>query len=201
MAHGLPAGIAALIAGLQPLGTAALAGPMLGERVSGLRWAGIGAGFAGVVLVLGPRLTGAGAYGPAVLLAAFASLAAITAGTLWQKRTGGALDLRVGTAIQFGAATVATGLAALSLEDGRIDPAPAFWFGLAWAVGILSIGGIALLLLLLRRGAVVGVSALMFLVPPISALLAWALFGDALSAVQIAGMALAVAGVAIASRG
>jgi drug/metabolite transporter (DMT)-like permease len=75
------------------------------------------------------------------------------------------------------------------------------WIGLAWAVFVLSIGGIGLLLVLIRRGAVAGVAALLYLVPPVSALMAFGLFGETLNPVQIAGMVVAAAGVAVASRG
>ena len=99
--HGLPAAVAALISGLQPLLTGALAGPFLGERVSIRRWLGIGIGFAGALLVLAPNLRGAGAVPPGALLACFAAMLAITLGTLWQKRFGLDADLRSAAAIQF----------------------------------------------------------------------------------------------------
>src|SRR3712207_2929241 len=82
-----------------------------------------------------------------------------------------------------------------------IDPVPEFWIGLAWAVFGLSIGAIGLLLFLIRRGAVAGVAALLYLVPPVSALMAFALFCETLNLLQIVGMLVAAAGVAIASRG
>jgi drug/metabolite transporter (DMT)-like permease len=91
-------------------------------------------------------------------------------------------------------------LAALT-ESGHIEPAPEFWIGLIWAVFGLSIGAVGLLLILIRRGAVAGVAALMYLVPPVSAVMGYVLFGETLGPVQIGGMVLATIGVAIASRG
>lgn len=199
--HGLSAGISALIAGLQPLLTACLAGPLLGERVAPRRWLGIAIGFVGAVLVLSSKIGGSTAYPPLAVLVCFGGTLSITLGLLWQKRTGTTTDLRAGTAIQYlGALLVAAPLAALT-ERAQIEPVPAFWIGLGWAVLGLSIGAVALLLLMIRRGAVAGVSALMFLVPPVAALIGFGLFDERLDAVQIAGMVLAAIGVAIASRG
>ncbi len=199
--HGLPAGISALVTGLQPLLTALLALPLLGERVEPRRWAGIGLGFGGALLVLQPQLrTGADGVGLLPMLASAAAMVGITLGTIWQKRTGAA-DLRTNAAAQFiGAAVVMIPLAALT-EDGRFDASWQAWAGLGWAVCGLSLGAISLLLVLIRRGAVAGVASLFYLVPPVVAVLAFALFGERLVPVQGVGMAVAVAGVALASRG
>ncbi|HZH53786.1 MAG TPA: DMT family transporter [Microvirga sp.] len=197
--HGLPAGISALVAGLQPLVTGLLAGPLLGERVSVRRWTGIGIGFAGASLVVLPKL-GDGGVPPFALFVCVLGMLSITLGTIWQKRTGGALDLRVNAAVQFmGAAAVTLPLVLLT-EQGRIDFTLPLIGALAWAVLGLSIGAIGLLLFLIRQGAVVGVATLLYLVPPVAALMAFGLFGETLSPVQIAGMALAALGVAVASR-
>jgi drug/metabolite transporter (DMT)-like permease len=203
VAHGLPAGIAALVAGLQPLITGALVVPLLGERVSPRRWLGILVGFSGAVLVIAPRLgAGAGAEIPVVPLGvAFLAVVAMTLGTIWQKRTAGKLDLRTNTVVQYCGALVATLPVAALLEEGRIAFTTEVVLGLAWAVLGLSIGAISLLLVLFRRGAVAGVASLLFLVPPCSAVMAYALFGETLAPVQMLGMAVAAAGVALASRG
>jgi drug/metabolite transporter (DMT)-like permease len=199
--HGLPAGISALITGLQPLLTALLAFPLLGERVSVRRWAGIALGFSGALLVLQPQLrTGAGGILIVPLLACGAGMVGMTLGTIWQKHTASTADLRTNAAVQFiGAALVAIPAAALT-EAGRFDASWQAWTGLAWAVCGLSLGAISLLLILIRRGAVAGVASLFYLVPPVVAVLAFALFGEQLSALQVAGMAVAATGVAVASR-
>lgn len=199
--HGLPAGIAALVAGLQPLATGMLVGPLLGERVSRRRWLGIGVGFAGAALVVSPKLGVAGGVPPVPLLVCLAAMVSITLGTIWQKRTGGGTDVRTNTTVQYCGALALTLPLAILTEEGRLDPVPELWIGLGWAVLGLSIGAIFLLMGLIRRGAVAGVAALLYLVPPVSALMAFALFGETLSGIQIAGMGLAAAGVAIASRG
>jgi drug/metabolite transporter (DMT)-like permease len=199
--HGLPAGVAALIAGLQPLATGLLVGPLLGERVSRLRWTGIGIGFLGAALVIAPKLAGSGGVPPVAVLVCLAGMVSITLGTVWQKRVGGGTDLRTNTAVQYVGAALVTLPMALATESFRFDGSPAFWIGLAWAVFGLSIGAIFLLMGLIRRGAVAGVAALLYLVPPVAALMAYGLFGETLLPVQILGMAVAALGVAVASRG
>jgi drug/metabolite transporter (DMT)-like permease len=197
--HGLPAGISALVAGLQPLATGLLAGPLLGERVSRRRWVGIGIGFLGAALVVAPKL-GAGGVPPLALGICLLGMLSITFGTIWQKRTGSTLDLRVNAAIQYiGAAAVTLPLVLLT-EEGHMDLTLPLLGAMAWAVLGLSIGAIGLLLFLIRQGAVVGVATLLYLVPPVAALMAFALFGETLSPIQLAGMALAAIGVAVASR-
>lgn len=202
--HGLPAGIAALIAGLQPLLTAMLSGPLLGERVGQRRWIGIALGFAGAVLVLAPQLGATAGMSAGVPVGAAAicigGMAAITLGTIWQKRVGTGTDLRTSAAIQFITAAVVTAPVALTTEQGVFDQSLPLWAGLLWSVLGLSVGAISLLLVLIRRGAVAGVAALFYLVPPVAAVMAFALFNERLAPVQLAGMGLAVVGVALASR-
>jgi drug/metabolite transporter (DMT)-like permease len=197
--HGLPAGISALVAGLQPLVTGLLAGSLLGERVSLRRWAGIGIGFVGASLVVLPKL-GDGGVPPLALGICLFAMLSITLGTIWQKRTGGALDLRVNAIIQYMGAAAVTAPMVLLTEQGRMDLTLPLLAALAWAVLGLSIGAIGLLLYLIRQGAVVGVATLLYLVPPVAALMAFALFGETLSPIQMAGMACAALGVAVASR-
>jgi drug/metabolite transporter (DMT)-like permease len=201
--HGLPAGIAALVGSLQPLLTAMLARPVLGERVSRRRWLGILTGFAGAILVLAPKVGATDASGipPVALAACLGAMVAMTSGTLWQKSRSAQADLLSNATIQFlGAAALAIPVALL-FGSGRFDATIPAWLGLAWSVLVNSVAGILLLLVLIRRGAVAGVASLFFLVPPVSALMAYALFGEALAPIQLAGMALAAAGVAAASRG
>jgi drug/metabolite transporter (DMT)-like permease len=197
--HGLPAGISALVAGLQPLVTGILAGPLLGERVSGRRWTGIGIGFLGASLVVLPKL-GDGGVPPLALGICLLGMLSITLGTIWQKRTGGRLDLRTSAFVQFLGAAAVTAPLVLLTEQGHMDLTLPLLGALAWAVFGLSIGAIGLLLFLIRQGAVVGVATLLYLVPPVAALMAFGLFGETLSIVQMAGMAFAALGVAVASR-
>lgn len=203
VAQGLPSGISALVAGLQPLMTGFLAGPLLGERVSARRWLGIGVGAFGAALVIAPRLgaVGDGAIPAVPLLVCGLGVAAITLGTIWQKRRGRSADLVTGTVLQYAGALVPVGLGALALEHGRFDLAsPAAVGGLLWSIFGMSIGAILLLMVLIRRGAVAQVASLLYLVPGVSALMAYAMFGETLAPLQLAGLAVAALGVAIASR-
>lgn len=190
---GLSAGQVALIVGLQPLLTALLSVVFLGERVSRSQWFGLVLGFAGVVLVVGKRI-GASGSDAALALAAMA-LTSITLGTLYQKRFVPSFDLWTGSALQFAAALLVLGPLALLFEGGRIEWTPGFVFALAWLTLVLSIGAISLLHLLIRRGAATRISALFYLTPPMTALMAWLISGERLDATALAGMALCGVGV------
>jgi drug/metabolite transporter (DMT)-like permease len=199
--HGLPAGIAGLFSGLQPLATAIVARPLLGEQVGLKRWIGIGLGFSGAALVLAPKIGAVDAAIPGMaLFVAAIAFAGFTAGTIWQKRTGANMDLRTGNVVQFAAALVPTALIAWLTEAGKFDLTVELFAGLFWSVFAMSIGAIMLLLILIKRGAVVQTASLLYLVPPVTALMAWIGFGETLSPVQLAGMALAAFGVALATR-
>jgi drug/metabolite transporter (DMT)-like permease len=197
---GVEAGVSALIVGLQPLLTAALAGTLLGERVAPRQWAGLGLGLLGVALVLARKL-GQGPGDALGALACVVALLGITAGTLYQKRFCAGMDLRTGGVVQFAAAGLATALPALLFEDNRIDWTGGFVSALLWLVLVLSLGAVSLLYVLIRRGAASRVASLFFLVPPCTALIAWPLFGETLGLLALVGMALTAAGVALASRG
>lgn len=202
--RGLPAGISALVVGMQPLLTAALAGALLGERVSVRQWAGLALGFGGVALVVGSKASVDGVDGGALmhmLVPALAALLGITAGTLYQKRFCPRFDLRTGSVMQFLPSLVITLLVASQTETLRIEWTGDFVFALGWLVLVLSIGAISLLNLLIRSGSAVNVASLFYLTPPTTALIAWAMFDETLSALAIVGMTIAVAGVWLARKG
>jgi drug/metabolite transporter (DMT)-like permease len=197
--NGMPAGLAALIAGLQPLLTALLSYPLLGERVRPVQWTGVVIGFAGAVLVLLPRLGTTGSVPTASVGVCFVAVLGITLGTIWQKRTAGRSDLRTNAAVQFAGAAVTLPVAALT-ESWTFDGSAPAWIGLLWSVFGLSVGAISLLLILIRRGAVAGVASLFYLVPPVVAVMAYLLFDERLVGIQIVGMLLAAFGVALANE-
>lgn len=194
MAHGMPAGVSALITGLQPLLTALLGAWLLEERLSPRQWAGLVLGLAGVLLVVGDKVMTANLGALAIGLSVLA-LASISLGTVWQKRHGGAVDLRAGAAIQFIAATAVLAPFAFALETREVRWTPQFAFALAWLVLVLSFGAIFLLLYLIRHGAASRVASLFYLVPPTTALMAWPLFGETYSLAAAAGMGLAMLAV------
>lgn len=197
--QGLPAGVTALIVGLQPLLTATLAGPLLGERVTPRQWAGFVLGLCGVLLVTWEKLVLGAGQATSLGLALFALLG-ITLGTLYQKRFCSAMDLRTGTAIQYAATSVPLAAVALATETMEIDWTGDFIFALAWLGLALSVGAIFLLFLLIRHGAAAKVASLFYLVPPVTALIAWLMFDERLGVPALAGMAVAAAGVSLVSR-
>jgi len=194
--HGLPAGVTALVVGMQPLVTACGAGFVLGEKVSPRQWLGLVLGFVGVALVVANRLGDLPLVG--MLLPAVAALLGITIGTLYQKRFCPHFDLRSGSVIQFLPTAVVTALLAWSTESMQIEWTPQFVFALLWLVLVLSFGAISLLNLLIRRGSAVNVASLFYLTPPSTAVIAWLIFDEKLGGLALAGMALAVAGVYLA---
>ena len=195
---GLPAGVTALVVGLQPLLTATVAGRLLGERVLPRQWLGLVLGFIGVALVLSNRL-GTG-FGPVALVPAAFALVAITGGTLYQKRFCPHFDWRSGAVAQFLPTAMVTAVAVFALDGYRIDWTGEFVFALAWLVLVLSIGAISLLNWLIRHGSAVNVASLFYLTPPTTALLAWLFFGESLTGIGLAGMAIAVWGVYLSRR-
>lgn len=199
IAHGLPAGVTALIVGIQPLLTAALSGPLLGERVSGRQWVGLLLGLAGVGLVVREKLS-VDAEHLIGIGYAMAALVGITLGTLYQKRHGGGMDLRSGTAIQYAATAVVLAVVAPLTETMQVQWTGEFIFALLWLCFVLSVGAIFLLFALIRRGAAAKVASLFYLTPPVTALVAWMLFGEKLGIAALAGMAVAVCGVALVNR-
>ncbi len=198
ISKGLPAGVTALVTGLQPLLTAAAAAVVLGETVARRAWIGLGLGLVGVTLVVWDKIEFGGGLGG--LPFAFAAVLSITAGTIYQKRHCGGMDLRSGAVIQYVAAFAATLPLALAFEDKAIAWTGEFVFAMAWLVLVLSVGAITLLYRLIRAGSASRVASLFYLVPPSTALIAYFLFGETLTPLALLGMGVAVAGVALATR-
>jgi drug/metabolite transporter (DMT)-like permease len=195
---GMPAGLSALIVGMQPILTA-FAAPLIGEKVRGRQWLGLALGLGGVGLVVANKITLIGLTWHSIALCLMALLS-ITVGTLYQKRHCPQFDLRAGTLIQFAASFVVVLPFAVAFE--HLTPAlqtvqwtPRFIGALLWSVLALSIGAIFLLFALIRKSAATSVTSLLYLTPPTTALMAWAMFGEAFSRIGMAGMLLAVIGV------
>jgi drug/metabolite transporter (DMT)-like permease len=198
VAHSVPVGLSALIPGLQPILTSTLASRFLGERVTPLQWGGLVLGLAGVVLILHNRpMSGDAGWG---WLASGASLVSITLGTLYQKRFCGGIDWRTGSLIQQSAALVLLGLGAWAFESNVIHWTAEFVLSVTWLAVVLSIGTVGLLYWLLRRQASSQVASLFYLVPAVTALMAYVLFGETLDAVALVGMLLCGAAVFVVNR-
>ena len=194
--QGLPAGIMALLGALQPLFTAALLVSRGHGRPSSSMWLGLLVGFSGVLLVLFPRLVGGGfaLTSFANIGAGLLSILALTLGTLAQKRLAGG-DLRVTGCLQNLGAAMVAGFALLSVGTIRWDESFILWGALVWAVLISSIVSQGMLMWMMRHGEATRVTALMLLVPPAAAVMAYAFFGETLTTLQFVGFALALIGV------
>jgi drug/metabolite transporter (DMT)-like permease len=197
--QGVPAGISALIPGLQPILTSTIASRWLGETVTRLQWLGLALGLVGVLMVLHDRtILGAGSL--LGWIATVVSLIGITLGTLYQKRFGGQIDWRSGNVFQYAAAVVLFGIGAFCFETREIHWNEEFVFALTWLVLVLSIGAVSLMYWLIRRSPATGFASLFYLVPVVTALMAFVLFDERLDAFSVAGMVVCAAGVFIVSR-
>lgn len=201
---GMGAGLASLLVGLQPVLTAIWIS-MRGGRVNSRQWAGLALGLAGLVLVVWQKL-GMGEVNARNLLLELIALLSITAGTLYQKRFVAPCDVRTANLVQLSAALLVTlPLACMETEAMRWTLAGGAWNhqligAVAWSVLGMTLGGSSLLYLLIQRGAATSVTSLMYLVPPTTALMAWLLFGEPITAAIVAGMALTAVGVSLVVR-
>jgi drug/metabolite transporter (DMT)-like permease len=192
--NGLSAGLAALIVSLQPVLTSTIANRFLGERVLPRQWLGLALGLLGVYLVLYEK-TAAGGAAPLAWISVTVALAGITVGTLYQKRFGGGMDWRPALCVQYAAAGLLFALGAFAFETRVVHWSPQFVFALSYLVLVLSLGAIWLFYYLIRRTEATRVTSLFYLVPPATALMAWALFNERLAPVALFGMAVCVVGV------
>jgi len=197
IALGASAGLAALVIGTMPIVTA-LFGRLVGEPVGIVQWIGIALGFAGVGLVVSDKL-GGGSASLGAYLALLVGLVGVSAGTLYQKKFASTIDLRAGLALQHFCATLV--LLPLAFYEGfRFDGSSPFYGSLAWLIFINSLGGMALLFLLISRGAATRVAALFFLMPPVAAVMNHAVLGEQFTPMKIAGFAVAAIGVYVGTR-
>jgi drug/metabolite transporter (DMT)-like permease len=198
IAHSIPAGLSALIPGLQPILTSTIANRWLGERVTPVQWSGLLLGLAGVVLILHDRpMSGEAGWG---WLASGVSLVSITLGTLYQRRYCGKIDWRAGNVVQYVGVTIFFAVAAWLFEDNEVHWTAEFTLALGWLVVVLSIGSIGLLYWLIRHSAATSVASLFYLVPAVTAVMAYVLFGERLDRIAIAGMIACAAGVFLVNR-
>jgi drug/metabolite transporter (DMT)-like permease len=198
--HGMPAGVAAVIVGLQPLLTAILAGWILKETVTRRHWIGIALGLLGVILVLAPKIDIIDSgINSATVIAATLGMVSVTVGTIYQKRVGSLSDLKSGTALQYLGGTIPVAILAFTMETHEIEWSNEMIFAMAWAIFVLSFLAVFLLMWLIRQGSVAKLSTLFFLVPAVAAVMAYFLFGETLTPVQLGGMLLCAIAVALAS--
>jgi drug/metabolite transporter (DMT)-like permease len=202
VAHGMPAGVSALIVGLQPLMTSILAAAIVGEKIVARHWLGLGVGILGVGLVVWPKLTLGSVAGitPATTILCIVGALSVSLGTVYQKRFATGLNLASGGVWQYVGASLVVLAGALATEIFGFDGSFDAWLALGWSVIVLSLAAITLLMLLIRHGDVSRVSGLIYLVPAVAALMAYLLFGETLVPLQILGMAVCAGAVFIVTR-
>ena len=189
----------ALIQTLNPLLTALLAWPLLGEKLRPSQGLGLALGFAGVLLILGMKAAGSRAELPG-LLATTGGVFALCGGTLYHGRFCRAVPPLAGAAIQMLACAVVCTVCALLLETPWTDGALAPWLGIAWnAIGI-SIGGMALYFVMLNHGTAARATANFYLIPGVTSLMSWAFLGESLAPLALAGLVMSLAGCWLAGR-
>jgi drug/metabolite transporter (DMT)-like permease len=194
----IPAGLSALIPGLQPILMSTLANRWLGERVTPLQWGGLLLGVAGVALIMHDRpMSGQAGWG---WLASVVSLISITLGTLYQRRYCGSIDWRSGNLVQYVAVTVFFTIGAFLFEQRVVHWTGEFVLAVMWLAVVLSIGSIGLLYWLIRRQAATSVASLFYLVPAVTSVMAFVLFDERLDAVAIAGMVACAAAVVVVNK-
>ncbi|MBB1599537.1 DMT family transporter [Variovorax sp. UMC13] len=195
---GMGAGLVALMVGLQPVLTG-LWLSMRGGTITRRQWAGLLLGFAGLVMVVSRKFGDSGEVSLLTMSLALAALVSITAGTLYQKRFVAPCDVRSASLVQFGAALLVTAPLAL------LETAPIQWNlhsggAMAWSVLVLSLGGSSLFYMLIQRGTATAVTSLLYLVPPTTALMAWLLFSEQITALTLIGTAVTALGVGLVVR-
>ena len=201
--QGMPAGITALICSLQPVLVSVFSSIFFQEKLSPRKWLGLGLGLAGLVLVIAPKLQSSGAQGlpTAGVIAVFIALLGGTSGTLLQKKFGSGVEVLSGTSWQYVATGVLMGSLALIFEGGEsITWNASFIFSLTWLIVALSIGAILILYFLLARSSAASVSSLYYLVPAVTAVEAYFLFGEKIGLITAVGTLVTIAGVALVVR-
>lgn len=192
---GMPAGVAALIVNTQPVLTACL-GPLIGEKTESRQWLGLALGMLGVGLVVANKISVIGLSVSSILLAIFALLT-MTIGTMYQKKKCPSFDVRTGQFIQFAASLILTLPLAVYFESQTVLWTPQFFGALAWSVFVLSGVGISVLFVMIRHGEATKVTSYMYLVPPVTAGMAWLMFDERFTVTAMLGMLIAIAGVAL----
>lgn len=192
---GLGSGLVALIVGLQPVLTA-LWLASVGGKIASRQWVGLLLGFAGLVMVVSRKFGQGGEADGVNLALAVGALLSITLGTLYQKRFVSPCDVRTASTVQLGAAFLVTlPLALMEVESMHWNSNLAA--AMLWSVLVLTLGGSSLLYMLIQRGAAASVTSLMYLVPPVTAFMAWFLFEEPITLTTIAGTVITALGVAL----
>ena len=195
---GLSATLSALIVGLQPVLTNILSGPILKERITFIQWIGILLGFIGTILVIGYDI---GVKIPIIgLVASIVALLGATIATIWQKKITSNLTLSVNNFYQAFAASIFLFIISVIFEVPSINFDTRFNLSMGWQIIMVSFGAYAILMYLIKTGTASKTSSLFFLVPPVTAIMAWLVLDEKLSIIDIIGLLICAFGVYIATR-
>ena len=198
ISKGAPAGISSLIVSIQPIITTFLALIFLKEKVRSIQWLGIVLGVAGVTMVVTPRL---GGVIPMIgLISCLVAVHAMSIGTIIQKRYVGGLDLIAANTLQALAAAVFYGMLLMTVEPYYLEWTLEVTLSMIWIIVTVSIGAVSILMILIRSGQMAATSSLFFMVPPVSAVMGYILFGEVLGPMGILGLVVASVGVWMVNR-
>jgi drug/metabolite transporter (DMT)-like permease len=204
IANGVPAGISGVIAAMQPLLTAMAAPFLIGERLQPAQKLGLALGFLGVIIAVSPKIlepaTADLMHAAVPLTINLIGMASVTYGTIYQKKHLHSGDLKTIATLQYLGALIITVPLALAFESLHFDGTAEAFAALAWSVFGLSMGGIGLLLYLIRRGQVSRAASLIYLMPPTVAIEAFIAFGEPLTLPLILGTVVVVTGVYLTNR-
>lgn len=204
IANGVPAGISGIIAALQPLLTAMAAPLLIGERLQPAQKLGLALGFLGIAIAVSPKLLQPGSadliHAAVPLTINLIAMASVTYGTIYQKKHLQSGDLKTIATLQYLGALIVTVPLALAFERLHFDGSAPALTALAWSVFGLSMGGVGLLLYLIRRGQVSRAASLIYLMPPAVAIEAFIAFGEPLTMPLVIGTIIVVSGVYLTNR-
>ena len=198
---GTPAGIAAIIVGIQPILTAAINRVLFGQFVSRRQMLGLVLGFAGLLaVILGSAEISGSSVGLLGLAACIVSLFGITIATIIQKQYGAGTPLMAGTLWQYVGSLIVVAIASLLLETHEVDAQWQLYAALFWMIIPLSTAAVLLLMYMISVGEVAKVTSYFYLVPPVAVVQTWWLFDEALSVTSLIGCLVVVLGVALVVR-
>tara|TARA_B100001250_G_scaffold246370_1_gene211819 strand:- start:49 stop:897 length:849 start_codon:yes stop_codon:yes gene_type:complete len=198
ISKGMPAGIAALIVTLQPILTNALSGPILNEKVTTKQWIGVLLGFMGAALVLGVDI---GSNIPIIGLAAtIIALIAITSSTIWQKKLSNNLPLSVSNMYQALGGFTFHIIVIIFFAKPYIDFSQTFIIAMSHQIFLVSFGAFTILMYLIKNNSASKTVSIFFLIPAISAFMAWLFLNESLSHLDVIGFLITTIGVYIATR-
>ncbi len=195
---GVPAGITAIIVGLQPIITTVIGRLFLNQSLNTKQSIGLLLGFVGISLVILENASidtqNMNIFG---LTACLVALISISLGTLLQKQLASNVPLLTGSFYQYIGAIILISIVTFSVETQDVIFSTELFLAMSWLVIGLSVLAILLLLYMIREGEVSKVTSYFYLVPPAAVFQSWLLFDERLGGWAIIGTILTVIGVVL----